>query len=118
MQDRRQQPRSEASQAMTIYDAASGKPVGQVANISESGIMLISESPFESDKTYHLTFPSKAGSEPNISFEAVCLWTKRVGPTKARLSGFELKGLSRQDRELLECRIAEAYKKADVPPEM
>ncbi|MET0290674.1 MAG: PilZ domain-containing protein [Pseudoxanthomonas sp.] len=73
--DMRRAPRLQVRETMTVTDAMSDVPMGQVGNLSETGMLLIAHVPIGDNALYQLQFPV-AGSHGSATIDvgAQVLW--------------------------------------------
>jgi hypothetical protein len=63
---------------LRVFDQDTGSLLGHIIDISEGGMMLISEQPLPIDQMFrlYLEVPQDTGPRQHIEFEALSLWSK------------------------------------------
>lgn len=76
--DQRRIERHQLGEYLCVYNAYSGRPMGQIGNISPDGMMLISLLPIMVDEVFEmkLKLPSSTGIEEVVSFKAQSHWCR------------------------------------------
>lgn len=75
LQDTRRARRHQVPYPVPVTDAMTGGTVGQLGNISETGMLLISQAPLVEDALYQLRFPiTQHGRITLIDAGAHLLW--------------------------------------------
>ena len=61
---------------LKVFNGINDRPIGYLGNVSENGLMLISQLPLMvgADFDLHLKIPSDQGPQQNIKLKARCLW--------------------------------------------
>ncbi len=80
--------------------SATGEYIGNLVDISTSGIMIVSESALSEKTIYRLNMEFLQ----NIRFDAVCAWTRDIG-TGNFISGLEFTEIGRNDLSTIEDAI-------------
>ncbi|MBU0983522.1 MAG: PilZ domain-containing protein [candidate division Zixibacteria bacterium] len=92
MNDRRQNERRASENYLAVFDSRSGRRIGELANLSDSGAMLITLEPVKSGTFLHclvkLHHPILGRSE--IEFDAECRWCRRNVARNRWESGYQL----------------------------
>lgn len=81
-QDARRAPRRNLHQPVPVIDTMTGQTLGRLGNVSETGMLLISEAPLQEDTLYQLRFQvrdahGRAHGEP-IDVGAQVLWCNQA----------------------------------------
>ena len=78
MKDRRRYKRTYLVLSTRLFDRENGKLLGNLANLTPEGAMIISEAPFEVGKVYrfHMNLSKEGFSKNHLDFEARCVWSK------------------------------------------
>ena len=78
MQNRRKSKRVYLVLSTRVFDHETGKLVGQLANLTPDGAMLIGEAPLIIGKLYRLQMKlsKEVFSKDHLNFEARCIWSK------------------------------------------
>ena len=76
MKEKRRQVRREAKEFLIACDSQTGAVIGQVADMTEQGIMLLSEKPRQPHTIEKciITLPERTDGKDYISFEMECMW--------------------------------------------
>ena len=91
--EKRQRRRWELVFYLRIFDQSNGELLGHVIDISEDGLMLLSEVPIELNKDFDLTLElpaSESGNNQKISFKARSLWQSQDTNPDLVDTGFQL----------------------------
>jgi hypothetical protein len=102
-QDNRGQQRIEVSEAIKVVDRQTGNTVGQLVNLSEDGLMLLSPKPVPENSIFQLSLefaensPSAADGPLMIGVE--CLWNNSSSDQSQHWVGFYIIDISAQDLE-------------------
>lgn len=77
---------------LRIYDTNSGELMGNLVDISEGGLMMVSDKPLKIGSTYHLTMhlPEQIKDQSTIEFSAKAKWCKNEANPKFFDTGLEL----------------------------
>jgi hypothetical protein len=77
MGERRKYDRRRSTHYSAVYDESGRELLGRLANVSTEGLMLISDRPLDTGRTYRcrVILPEDLGAGPGVSFEASCLWS-------------------------------------------
>ncbi|MGX1176615.1 hypothetical protein AB7M32_005340 [Pseudomonas sp. R151218B TE3479] len=61
---------------LRVFNGINDKPIGFLGNVSENGLMLISQLPLMigADFDLHLKIPADEGPQQNVKLKARCLW--------------------------------------------
>ncbi|ALI08605.1 MULTISPECIES: PilZ domain-containing protein [Pseudomonas] len=61
---------------LKVFNGINDRPIGFLGNVSENGLMLISQLPLMvgADFDLHLKIPADEGPQQNIKLKARCLW--------------------------------------------
>ena len=87
----------------------SDKVVGFLVDITTKGIMIMSESPVEVDKTFHfkMHLQTDLSKKENLFFDAKSKWYKKSVNTDLYDTGFELLNVTAEDFKGIESIIEE-----------
>ncbi|MGD2073753.1 MAG: PilZ domain-containing protein [Gammaproteobacteria bacterium] len=100
--EQRRQPRTEVDEPLNVRDAHSGRVLGQLVNVSNEGLMLVSPCPIASGAVHQLQIPVKINAEVReLALAAENLWCHDANDTGAYWSGFQIIGISPENRQLL-----------------
>lgn len=94
---------------LRVFDGMSSKILGHLVDISEQGVMLISDSPLSANEDYrlrmHLPVPVKETAE--ILINATSRWCKPDTNPDFYLAGFQLHNLTADNRKIIRSLIGE-----------
>ena len=78
MQNRRKSKRVYLVLATRVFNHETGKVLGQLANLTSDGAMIIGEAPLVIGKLYRLQMKLSKDvfSKSHLDFEARCIWSK------------------------------------------
>lgn len=104
MDDRRQHSRHAAHLDINAFDLHSNRRLGRVADISEEGFMLVSESPPEADSVWEcrLVLDQPLGELEEIRLGADCLWCRPGEAGHSGWCGFQIIDLAADQAALLQ----------------
>ena len=91
--EKRKRRRWELVFYLRIFDQSNGTLLGHVIDISEDGLMLLSEVPIQLDKDYDLSLEmpvSDDGGNEKISFKARSIWQSKDTNPDLVDTGFQL----------------------------
>lgn len=96
MQEFRRARRRKAPESILVTDAMTGHVVGQVGNLSESGMLLMANQPLVNDALYQFRFPLAATDGLPVALEigAHLLWGDQASAPGQHWLGFRFIGLS------------------------
>lgn len=93
---------------MHVYDRFAGTELGTIANISETGFMLVTRQFIETDSVFQLELSfSQEDKNEKIQLGAVCLWCADTSTENSFWAGFHIIDISPQKEELLKKIISE-----------
>jgi len=110
MDERRKLQRQHIMFYSRVFDRKSGKFMGYLGNLTESGAMVISEEPMETEIDYNLRIdlPEDIYGKPVLNLVAKSVWCKRDIDPNFYNVGFALQEISKNDVEVVE-QIIEDY---------
>lgn len=78
MLDERKHPRHRPVLYLKVFKQGGDELIGHLVDISEQGLMLVTEKPFEKGQTLALAFtpPEETGAREPISFQAEVRWCR------------------------------------------
>lgn len=96
----RRSKRRRVDQRVEVVDAMTAQPVGQIGNISESGMLLLANAPLCDDCLYQLQFtlPDAYGQREPLDIGAHLLWVNAAAAPGQAWMGFRF--LSIEDGSL------------------
>ncbi len=88
---------------LRVYDGMSSKILGHLVDISEKGMMLISDNPIPVNENYRLRMrlPTQMKERSEIMFDATSRWCKTDANPDFFLAGFQMRELEKSNRELV-----------------
>jgi len=104
MSETRDSIRRNASDALLVYDAETNFPIGQIINLSDRGLKLMSEEPTEVSKVYSCRMPAldDIAVKKEITFLAECRWCKLNEETTWYDSGFYMRKILPGDLQIIQ----------------
>ncbi len=89
---------------LRVFDRDTDRLLGHLIDISPQGIMIMSEEPLETNKTFTLRMdlPEDIFDKSEIEFEAESRWTKKDVNPEFYDTGFAITNLSYTDGRLIE----------------
>jgi PilZ domain len=109
MEERRKYQRKYLIFFGRVFDRESGQLLGQMADITPGGAMIISGRPIEIGKVYHLhlDLPEDTFKEGHIDFEARSIWCQADIDPSLFNTGFELLDVTPKKAKIVEQIIQE-----------
>ncbi len=103
MAERRKRKRNPADDYYAVLDRDSNGIVGGLANITTSGLMLITKKPVKafSIHRYMVELPEPILECDQVAFDAECRWCQANRATGWYESGHELKNVSDEDMKII-----------------
>ncbi len=94
---------------LRVYDAATDRPIGNIADISTDGIMIVSESSIHPDIDFMLKMimPKELEGTKELMFQARSLWSKKDVNPDFYANGFKIHDINTSDVQLIEYLIDE-----------
>jgi hypothetical protein len=103
-EERRRGKRIHLVHYLRIFDAKTGDPLGNLADITPTGLKMLSEFPLEVDKVYmlHMRLPRFLYDVEAIEFSAECVWseTDKDDPN-LYATGFHAINIQETDKEII-----------------
>lgn len=109
MAEKRKDKRRNIIYYLRVFDRNTDQLVGQLVDITTSGMKLVSETPIESDAVFQLrmVLPEEIGQKKEIGFDVKSMWCKRdVNPNFFSI-GFEFEDISTEDIKIIQNLIYE-----------
>ena len=108
MSDKRKQMRVDVAVRLPVIDINTGEIVGDVANLSSSGFMVLSLSPrlVHSVIQMSMALPVEIAGVKSLHFGAECLWCNATGDQEHYWIGFHLIDISTHDQDVLDQFVA------------
>lgn len=88
---------------LRVFDGMSSKIIGHLIDISEKGVMLLSDSPVEVNEDYRLRMrlPTQGKDRNEIIFKATSRWCKSDENPDFYLAGFQMYDLDEKTSRLI-----------------
>jgi len=101
--DRRQRERRELIYYLRLFDHDTKVFQGYVVDLSETGVMVTCDKPFNLDCDYHFDLDPNIDIELNtqFAFEARLVWCRNMGEECAYDAGFRIQKAPPETRKLL-----------------
>ncbi|MDF9774847.1 PilZ domain-containing protein [Pseudomonas baetica] len=89
---------------LKVFNSITGKPIGYLGNVSEDGLMLISQLPMMigADFNLRLKIPASEGDQRIIDLQACCLWCHEDATPHHYDAGFSLQRAPAEYKQLVE----------------
>ncbi|MCU0538243.1 MAG: PilZ domain-containing protein [Hydrococcus sp. Prado102] len=107
MQNKRKLKRWHLIYYLRVLDRDTKQPIGHLIDISENGMMLVSETPVALERVFHLQMilPEEIAGLTTWNFEAKSLWSEPdINPSLSK-TGFQLLNVRSEDVGTIECLI-------------
>lgn len=106
-EDKRRLRRRHIRSYMAVHSGSDQKLIGQLVDITQQGILVISEDPVPvgSQDTLVIRLSSLLDGEAEIRFEARCVRCEADINPRYTAVGFEIAAISRSNRKLIELLI-------------
>lgn len=107
--DKRQFKRRHLIYYLRIYDGISSRIVGHAVDISQQGMMLLSDEPVAVHEEYRLRmcFPGVAYGQEELVFDAVCRWCRQDDNPAFYMAGFQIQNLLPEETRFIQSLIDE-----------
>lgn len=96
---------------LRIYDGISSRVIGHAIDISQNGLMLISDVPVDVHEDFRLRmrFPGVgiADDQEELIFDAVCMWCRQDDNPAFYLVGFQINNLLSEEARFIQSLIDE-----------
>jgi hypothetical protein len=108
MLDKRKHRRRSLASHLSVFSEDKKNPVGQLLNLSQSGLMLRSKMPFESSTVFRfsIVLPRRIFGEREITFNAKSIWCQRSEDFSSYHAGFQLQNTASENLQLLKKLIS------------
>jgi len=95
--------RRKATDPILVYELQTNLPLGQVLDLSERGLKLMSELPVQVLRVYYcrMPLPEKILGKEEIFFDAECRWCRRNEETTWFDSGYNIRKASVEDAAVI-----------------
>ncbi|MCE1255721.1 MAG: PilZ domain-containing protein [Anaerolineae bacterium] len=107
MENKRKLKRRHLIYYLRVFDQTNSQLVGHLVDITQEGLMLISEQPLNINETYHfrMILPSEILSKVELTFTATVVWSKKDVNPDFFATGFSLGDISTEDVMIIESLI-------------
>ena len=97
--ERRKQPRKKLDPLLEVFDINEECQLGKAVDISQGGIMLLSERPVPVNKVWQLSLdlPSQTNEHHTVFFGAESLWCQVSEKSNQYWAGFQVIDISHED---------------------
>lgn len=103
--EERRSPRIPVREHLPVTDLMTDAPIGRVGNISDSGLMLISEESLPEEALFQLRVPlGEAG--PLLDLGAQAMWVEAARTPGSWWTGFRIIDISEADQQRLDRWLA------------
>lgn len=88
---------------LRVFDGQSNKILGHLVDISEQGIMLLSDGPIQINQDYRLRMrlPTELKDRNEVIFTATCRWCKNDSNPDFYRAGFQMHDLKAYPKKLI-----------------
>ena len=104
MEEKRKVERRHLFYYLAVIDTKTGNLIGHTVDISQGGIMLISQEPIKTNATYQLRMflPEKIEGSRNLEFPAESKWCKKDVNPDFYNTGFQFMGVAPDGIQVIE----------------
>lgn len=104
MEEKRKLKRNNLSYYLRVIDTRTDQPIGDAANITTEGIMLISDHPIETNAIFRLrmVLPEEIHNNGYLEFTAESKWWEKGFIPDSYNVGFQLKNVSQKGIQVIE----------------
>lgn len=94
---------------LSVFDGRTGEPLGQLADISQEGISILSSSPLKPHETYlmRILLAQHGQPERRLEFEAESRWTAPDPDSGQHTTGFHISLLTAEQRVLIDQLVSQ-----------
>ena len=92
---------------LRVFDEATGKILGHLADISEQGIMLVSEKKIKAERDFRMKIklPKEVSGREELTFSATSCWCKQDSNPDFYICGFRITGFDHELGEQIQALI-------------
>jgi len=103
MTKQRKQTRYQTEELLMVFDRHTSRHIGGLANLTYDGAMFVTQEPVKKSSIAHcrVELPNKILDRDQLIFDAECVWCKKNATRGWYESGYKLKNVSEQDRNIL-----------------
>ncbi len=92
----------------TILDAHSGKPIGQLVNLSADGLMIAGTQAIRCSHVCQMRIPLfREGQQLEIRVGAESLWSEDANDSGTHWTGFQIIDISPEDQAILDAIVGD-----------
>lgn len=108
MIERRKMERHHVSSSLEVYDLDSGQLLGRVVDLHTEGLMLLSETPIELDRTWALqvNLPMTLNGVSEFTLDAESRWKRESIGGQQFWTGLEFTSLPDESRRCIEKMVS------------
>lgn len=112
--DLRRRERIHLSTTINVYDAFKQDKIGEIANIHQEGMMLISDQAITTNTIYQyrLVLSEEILNTQEIQLGVDCLWNQEVSNIQRYWSGFQIIDASNEALAVIE-QLMQSFPKSD-----
>lgn len=109
MSERRKIKRRHLIYYLRVFNHATNQLIGHLVDITTKGMMLLSEDPIPTERTFHfrMKLPREIHSKAQIQFHATSIWCKKDVNPDFYATGFSLEKVSTQDVDIINRLISD-----------
>jgi hypothetical protein len=95
--------RKKTPEVMMVINSLTGESIGRIGNVSERGVMLITDQPIPEGSVLQiqLMIPAPHGTRQRVELGIQCLWRDRANTERSYWNGCRIVAASREDENLL-----------------
>ena len=107
MPERRRLKRRHLLYYLRVFDKGTGRQIGHLVDITNEGMMIMSERPIRPGRTIGLRMmlPEEVNKEGAVEFDATSLWTGQDINPEFYDTGFKVTNITRRQLTMLETLI-------------
>jgi hypothetical protein len=99
--EERRSERIPVREHLLVIDTMSGAPLGRVGNLSEGGMMLITDAALPEDALFQLRFPLGENG-PMLDLGAQAMWVEAARSAGSWWAGFRIIDIAESDQQRLD----------------
>lgn len=109
MDERRKFVRCRPASSLRVLDRKTGQPVGRLGNVTDEGMMLISQKPINTGSLLQLqvAVPEEIKAGGKIMFDGKSVWCKEDADSGLHKVGFKLMNVIPKDIEMIKGMVGE-----------
>lgn len=112
MNERRKYDRTNLAFFTRVYDRETGRLLGNLANLTDDGFMLIGDEPIDAERNYRIFMELDEAvlKQTHLNFEARCLW-RQIDDVSPQFysAGFQFLQIQPQDLKMVQ-KIMQQYR--------